>query len=268
MAVDHPGRHLLDGDVVAGDGDVERLAVVAAHRQRDIGPTLTPDSRDLVLHGRAVDRRAVHGKHHVARPKPCRLGRRPGERCDDHQHAAGGELVACLEVAGVVEVLDGHLGADAAEAAGQVAQRLLVLLRRHVAGVRILDAVLEHATDCALGQPVRIQVVDVLALQPVVGLAKRGEGLVGGGAAARAGSPAGQEAADEEHGAHHGGERKRDHPGHEPAARACRGRRCGVRIGHSASKSTCATYAPGFAPIRDPLRASPLSEWPPGRSGR
>ena len=110
---------------------------------------------------------------------PARSAGRVVERRHDHEAAGGAELGAGGEVLGILDVADRHLGADAAEGAGQVAERAVVLLGRHVARVRVAHAVLEHALDGALGQVGRVELVDVLGLEPVVGLAEGLEGRVG-----------------------------------------------------------------------------------------
>ena len=79
------------------------------------------------------------------------------------------KVVQASRFSGIVQVADPHLGADAAELTGQVTERALVVIRRHVAAERILDAELEHA-DCALDQLVVVQLVDVLLRQLAVGV--------------------------------------------------------------------------------------------------
>ena len=232
MVVDHPRLDLLEDDLGAGDGQVERLAAVALDGEGDVGARLAADLRDLVVDGRALDALAVDGEHVVAGLQPGPVGRRVVERCDDDEAADVVERGAGGQVGRILRVRHRHLGTDAAEAAGQVTERLLVLLGRHVARVRVLDAVLEHAADRALGQLVGVEIVDVVVLDPVVRLAERGERLVGCGAAGGRGAASGQVAADEEDGTDHGGQREGDDPGHRPRAGGPLRGRSGVQIGH------------------------------------
>ena len=133
-------------------------------------PRLAADLADLVVHRRPVDRLAVDGEHEVARLEASRLGRGVSERRDDHEATGCRELGAGRQVGGILGVADRHLGTDAAEAARQVAQRLLVLLRGHVARVRILHPVLEHTANGALRQLVGVELVHVLGLEAVIRL--------------------------------------------------------------------------------------------------
>ena len=122
------------------------------------------------------------------------------------------KLVQASRSSGFSRFLTRHLGADAAELAGQVAQGALVFLRRHVAAERVLDAVLEHALD-ARPRPACCRPAGrrTRAFSLVVGLAERREGLArrDAGAAGAAGS---QVAAHEEEGADHGRQAQGDDP--------------------------------------------------------
>ena len=79
------------------------------------------------------------------------------------------------EVVGIGQVLHPDLGADAAELAGQVVERLAVLLGRQVAGVRVLEPVLDHPAHGAVDELLVGDLVDVLALDLGVRLAQDGE---------------------------------------------------------------------------------------------
>ena len=226
MLVDHPRLDFLELDLGARDGQVERLGLVPLQRQRHVAAGLATDPADLVLHGRSVHRLAVDRQHDIARLDTRGLRRRVGERREDDEAAGLAELGTGRQVGGILDVADRHLGADAAECSGQVAERLLVLLRRHVPRVGILDAVLEHAADGTLRQLLGVEVVHVLLLQPLVRLAERAERFVrrrAAGAAARAGR---QVAPGKQEGTDHGGQCKGDDPRHGPAT-ARRGRRSG-----------------------------------------
>ena len=84
---------------------------------------------------------------------------------------------AGLEVVGVLEVFHADLGADAAELAGEVVLRRLVLVGRQVAGVGVGEAVLDHAAHGRVDQRLVGDLVDVLALDLGVRLAQDGERL-------------------------------------------------------------------------------------------
>ena len=132
-----------------------------------------------------------------------------------------------------LRVLYRHLGADAAELAGEVAQRLLVLVGCHVAAERVADAILEHALDGALGELGVVERVDVLLLEVVICLAEGREGTGRRGTARRAITAGHQVPADEEERADDGGQGEGHDPGGDrrDASRRRRPRRSDRRFG-------------------------------------
>ena len=67
VVIDHPRLDFLELDLGAGDRHIERLAVVALDRERDVSAGLAADLADLVVDRRAVDRLPVDGEDVVPR---------------------------------------------------------------------------------------------------------------------------------------------------------------------------------------------------------
>ena len=148
-------------------------------------PGLAPDDVHERAHRLADRRLAVDREDLVAGLEAGRLGRRTLERRDDDHRARLGHDRARLEVRGVDEVLHPDLGADAAELAGQVLERLAVLLGRQVAGVRVLEPVLDHPAHGAVDELLVGDLVDVAAADLRVRVAQDGERLARLGAGDR-----------------------------------------------------------------------------------
>ena len=116
VAIKHHRLDLLGGDLLARDGQVEGLAA-ALDGELDGRAGWPADARDLVLDRRAIDALAVHCADHVARLQARPIRRRSGDGADHHEHAIVRERGAGGQVGGLPQVLDRHLGADAAEPA-------------------------------------------------------------------------------------------------------------------------------------------------------
>ena len=175
--VEQLGADLLEVDHRAGDRDVH-LLVIAADRQRHVGSGLAAHD----VHERA---------HRLAGRSARRRSRGSGHRPRDPASSAGepssGETTTIAQLS-VTTVHDSRSsGSDRfsmptsapmpLNSPDRLVERLAVLARGQVAGIRVLEAVLDHAAHRAVHELLVGELVDVARPDLGVRLAERREGL-------------------------------------------------------------------------------------------
>ncbi|MDZ7713412.1 MAG: hypothetical protein U5L06_10000 [Rhodovibrio sp.] len=145
--LERPRAHRLDRDVLALQGDLERLLAVAAQGDRDLAARLAAHHLDRLAQVELPGRCAGDADDQVARLDVAGRGRRALDRGDHLDEAV---------------LLLGHPQAEAAVFALSVHLHRLELLRREVAGVRV--QVGHHAVDRGPDQLLAGHVFDVGAL--------------------------------------------------------------------------------------------------------
>ena len=195
--------HQRQVELLARDGDVERLALAALDREGDRLALGTADPRHDLVDGLAIGRLAVDRDDQVAPPQPGLLGRRArDDRADDR--ALGLVLV--------------ERDADAHERARQRLVDGLRLIGGQERRVALVADGLGHAPDRAVGEVAVVQVlgVDVVVLDRLPRLLDQREvrgaaAVAGSGGLAAVGAGSAREGAGEHDDREDGGE-DAEHP--------------------------------------------------------